>query len=113
RCLEDLARSLEDRAARDTCPDLPERAVERLLAEPVPLVELVARLAEDERPCHVGVDARFVVVLEEVDDDRLVAQDLAEPGFVSDGGLRTMRDDQLVGARAKIEETAEDRRLHL
>ena len=86
--------------------DLAERAVERLLAEAVPLVELVARLAEDERARHVGVDAGLVVVREEVDHHRLVAQNLAEPGLVADRRLRAMRDDQLVGARAELEEAA-------
>ena len=79
RALRRIAGGLEDLAAsrrRPTAPVTPGRmsvdgALEGLLAEAVPLGELVGNVADDERARHVGAAGRLVVARPEVDHDRL------------------------------------------
>src|SRR5436305_1465016 len=53
------------------------RLLERLLAEAVVLAQLVARRADDVRARHVRVHAGLAVAWKEIEDDRLVRQQLA------------------------------------
>src|SRR5262249_51652406 len=91
-------------------PDVADGAVERLYAEAVPLGELVGHVADDERPRHVRTARGLGVARPEVDHDRLTGLEPAGAHVVPDRGLRSVRDDELVGARAVLEEGLGDRR---
>src|SRR5438067_7819355 len=105
---EELARDLEERAPVDARLDGCDDAVERLLAQHVPLAQLIGDLADDVGARHVGVDAGLAVLREEIEGDRLARQDRAVAAFVTDRRLRTVRDDELVGVRTMLAEDALD-----
>ena len=67
--------------ARPSAPSLisDDRAVERLLAEPVPLAHVVGHLADDERPRHVAEAEGLVVARPDVDHDRHAGRIGPEP----------------------------------
>ena len=92
-------------------PGRGDRAVERLLAELVPLEQLVGGRADDEHARHVGEAARVAVAREEVEADRLVGRDRAGAHVVADGRLRAVRDDELVREGAVGGERLLDREL--
>ena len=99
RRLEDVAREVEDGARVDAGPNLGDGLVESLLAEPMPLANVVGHVADDEGASHVRVDGGRVVAREDVDDERRVRRDRPGAHLVTDGALRAGRDDVLVGAR--------------
>jgi hypothetical protein len=68
-------------------------AVERRTTETMVLDKLLRRLAQAERPRHVGEAARADVLREQVADDRLTGPDRSMSGLVPDRRLCTMRDD--------------------
>src|SRR5579864_7346716 len=80
------------------------RPVERLLAQPVVLADLVGNISDDVGPRHVGVDGRLGVARPQVEDDWLAGRDHAGSHVVPDGALGAVRDDELVGDRAALDE---------
>src|SRR4029079_6500379 len=82
--LEDVARDLEQVGAGDYRLRRGDRAVEFLLAELVPLEQLVRRRADHEHAGHVGETARVAVAREEVEADRLAREDRARAPVCAD-----------------------------
>jgi hypothetical protein len=78
----------------------------------VPLGELVGDLADDERPGHVRRARRLVVARPDVDQDRLTGLQDTVAQVVADRGLWSVGDDEVVAARAMLDEDLPDRRLH-
>jgi hypothetical protein len=66
------------------------------LGQVVPLADLVVRIAPEERPGHVRVVLRRLVLGEDVDDDRLARRQRAATTIVGIGGVGTTGDDRLV-----------------
>ena len=84
-------------AAGDPGLDRRDRALERFLAEPVVLRQLLGHLADDEDARHVREAAGLAVAREKVEADRLTGGDRARAHVVADGRLGAVRDDELVG----------------
>src|SRR3954471_20415192 len=106
--LEDLAASVVHRLARRARAHVAHGAVERFLAEAVPLGELVGHVAHDVGSRHVGAARGLVVARPEIDHDRLARLDLPRARVAADRRLRAVRHAELVPARTVRQERLRD-----
>ena len=111
RAVEDVAHLFVELPAVHARLDALGGRIERLLDEPIPLLELVGRLPDDVRARHVRVAPRRLVPREEIEDDRLVRCDLAGSLVVADRCLRTMGDDHVAAFDVVIGEDVLDHAL--
>lgn len=94
--LVDVTDDVVNFGSGDTWFDCIDGRLSSLIGQFEPFLNCLRWLTDQERPCHVGVVLRVLVLGEDVDDDGLVGHERTTSAVVGIGGVRATGDDRLV-----------------